>query len=95
MSDLHSSATMHPVTSTAAWEGVRLPAKILKINMKDVFDKLKTRRGEDGMTKGKFTNVASDAGMRRSFKAGADHTQMKAFASIQYGKASKLFDELA
>ena len=68
---------------------VKIPSKILKIPMQDVFKKLKKRRKE--MTYGNFTNNASDNGYRRAKGEGAEYPVQRAFAKIQYDKAKDIW----
>ena len=70
-----------------------LPPNIRKIDMTDVFVKLRKRKKEAGMTRNKFVNNASDAGKRRAKAAGATWEQERGFAGIQYREAAKIWDK--
>ena len=70
-----------------------LPPKIRAINLDDYFETLKGRLDEDGMTRKKFTNAASDAGLRKAKATGCKHEHVREFCRIQLARASKLFDD--
>ena len=74
-------------------DDIVVPAKVLKIDMTNIFVKLRGRRHELNMTFKKFTNNASDAGLRAATRAGADWWQCRAFARMQYNKASDVWYE--
>ena len=69
-----------------------LPAKFRKIDMTDVFVKLRERRKELTMNRNKFVNNASDAGRRRAKAVGATWEQERGFAGIQYYAAADIWD---
>ena len=68
-----------------------IPDHVKKIDMTDVFTKLKRRLTEPDISRPKFTSVASDTARRRASKKGATTDVAKAFARVNYEKASVLY----
>ena len=72
-------------------------AKVLrlanKINMTDVFAKLRKLRMESTTNRNCFTSMAYHHGRKRAMELGATIDDSKAVGSTQYQKASKLWDE--
>ena len=75
----------------AAHADVKIPDNIMKIDMTDVFDRLRKRRKE--MTYSQFTNNASDNGFRRARARGVEHNVYRAFGAVQYGKAKTVWEK--
>ena len=73
-----------------AVDAVKIPSKILKINMKDVFKKLRERRKE--LSYKNFTNIASDHGYKRAKDQGAGYDVYRAFGRLQYRKAADIWN---
>ena len=74
-------------------DSVKIPPKIMKITMTDVFNKLKGRRRE--LNYKIFTNIASDYGYKRAKNEGAEYEVYRAFARVQYKKASAMWHDTA
>ena len=64
-----------------------------KIDMKDVFEKLRKARREPTMYKGKFASRAYGAARKRALDSGASDINAKKFASTQYQKAAELWGQ--
>jgi hypothetical protein len=62
-----------------------------KINMKDIFKRLRNERKMPGMYKNKFTSTAYSAGRKRARQEGEDDAVCKLFGAIQYREAGKLW----
>jgi hypothetical protein len=66
-----------------------------KINMKDVFKRLREQRNDAKMYRNKFTSHAYAHGSKRALDDGARSETAKEFAGMMLGKASKLWDATA
>ena len=75
-----------------ALDTVNIPDKIRKIDMKDIFKKLRERRKE--MNYNNFTNYAGDHGFKRAKAEGAEYEVYRAFGRLQYRKAADLWNDI-
>jgi hypothetical protein len=67
---------------------------VKKVNMKDVFKRLRETRHDKKMYRNKFTSTAYAAGSKRALGTGARNEAAKEFAGLMLGQASKLWDAM-
>jgi flagellar biosynthesis GTPase FlhF len=77
----------------AAAPSKEVSALVKKIDMKDVFKRLRKKRHDEGMYRNKFTSAAYAAGRKRAKDYGAAVEIAKGFGSVQLQTAGTLWDD--